>query len=97
MNINNINDFLNFKDLEVNKIEKKTNGNFGEMLENSLKQVNKIQIDSENMKKELALGKVDNLHDVSIASEKANIALQVTMSVRGKVVEAYKEIMRIQI
>lgn len=97
MNVNNINDFLNFKDLEVNKTDRESNGKFGEMLENSLKQVNKMQIDSENMKKELALGEIDNLHDVSIASEKANIALQVTMSVRGKVVEAYKEIMRIQI
>ena len=40
---------------------------------------------------------MDNLHDITIAAEKANIALQLTLSIRNKIVEAYKEIMRIQI
>lgn len=98
MQINNINDFLGFKDLEVDKDKNKIGNNeFGNMLKNTIKEVNDLQIESEDMKKKLAIGEVDNLHDVSIISEKANIALQVTMAIRSKMVEAYKEIMRIQV
>lgn len=97
MNINKINDFLNFKDLDLEKTSGKNEANFGQLLKSSLEEVNNMQLESEEYKRKLAIGEIDNLHDVSIMSEKANIALQVTMSIRGKIVEAYKEIMRIQI
>lgn len=98
MQINKINNFLNFNDEKNNKpIEIKNKDNFGEYLKNAVNEVNNMQIDSDNYKKMLAVGEVDNLHDLSIASEKANVSLQVIMSVRNKIVEAYKEILRIQI
>jgi len=45
----------------------------------------------------MALGENVELHDVMIASQKASITLQATMEVRNKVVEAYQEIMRMQV
>lgn len=80
-------------------IDSKNNGilDFGDYLKNALDKVNQLQVDSDNYKKMLAVGELDNLHDVMIASEKANIALQLTMSIRNKVVDAYREIMRMQI
>lgn len=98
MELNKINNLLNFNDYGEKKIiENKSKDNFGEFLTNAVKEVNQMQIDSDESKKLLAVGEVDNLHDISIAAEKANISLQVTMSIRNKIVEAYKEIMRIQI
>lgn len=44
-----------------------------------------------------ALGQSDNTHDLLIAQQKANIALQYTVSVRDKMIAAYKEIMQMQI
>lgn len=70
---------------------------FSHMLENALNRVNQLQVESEKHKMLLSIGEVDNLHDVTIAAEKANIALQLTLSIRNKIVEAYQEIMRMQI
>lgn len=45
----------------------------------------------------LAVGEVTDIHQVMIAAEKANIALQLTISIRNQVIEAYQEIGRMQI
>jgi flagellar hook-basal body complex protein FliE len=79
------------------KSERKNETSFGDYLKNSIDEVNRLQVESQNYKNLLAIGEVDNLHDVMIAAEKANIALQLTMSIRNKVVDAYREIMRMQI
>jgi flagellar hook-basal body complex protein FliE len=52
--------------------------------------------DSEKMTQDFVLGRVENLHDVMIAAEKAKTAMNLTLEVRGKVLESYKEIMRMQ-
>ena len=98
MELNKISDFLNFVDYDqkkINSIDSKVD--FGDILTNAMQDVNRMQIESDENKELLAIGELDNLHDLTIAAEKANISLQVTMSIRSKIVEAYKEIMRIQI
>ncbi|MBU5254749.1 flagellar hook-basal body complex protein FliE [Tissierella praeacuta] len=100
MNINKINGYekvLNFDKNSTKIVESNDKNNFGDLLTKALNQVNQLQLESDEYKQMLVLGQVDNLHDVSIATEKANVALQITMSIRNKVVEAYREIMRIQI
>lgn len=76
---------------------KKETIKFGKLLKDALNNVNQLQREKEEYKKLLITGEVDNLHDVTIAAEKANVALQLTLGIRNKVVEAYKEIMRMQI
>lgn len=70
---------------------------FGEYLKNSIEEVNDIQIEAERQTTLLATGQAENVHDVTIAASKAKISLDLTMAVRNKVVEAYKEIMRMQV
>lgn len=43
------------------------------------------------------LGETDNTHDLMIAEQKANIALQYTVAIRDKALEAYQQIMQMQI
>lgn len=43
-----------------------------------------------------ALGLSDNAHDLQIAQQKANIAIQYTVAIRNNVVDAYKQIMNLQ-
>jgi flagellar hook-basal body complex protein FliE len=43
---------------------------------------------------ELVTGTLDNLHTATIAAEKAEIMLNLTVQVRNRVVEAYQEVMR---
>lgn len=52
---------------------------------------------AENEEIKLAMGETDNTHDLTIALSKASTALQYTVAVRDKILEAYKELMQIQI
>ncbi|MGB4266344.1 MAG: flagellar hook-basal body complex protein FliE, partial [Limnochordia bacterium] len=44
----------------------------------------------------LAKGEID-VHNAVIMAEKANLALQLTIAIRNKIIEAYQEIMRMQV
>lgn len=46
---------------------------------------------------DFALGKMTNTHELGVYQQQANIALQFTVAVRDKALEAYKEIMNMQI
>mgnify|MGYP006302761411 CR=1 FL=1 len=70
---------------------------FVDMLKDNIDNTNDLINQSEELSKDFALGKIDNIHEVTIASEKASVALNLTLAVQSKVVDAYKEIMRMQI
>ncbi|MFY9329872.1 MAG: flagellar hook-basal body complex protein FliE [Georgfuchsia sp.] len=71
---------------------------FGDLLKNSLDQVNGSQQNAERLARDFELGSSSvNLHEVMIATAKANIAFQATVQVRNKVVSAYHDIMSMQL
>ncbi|WP_077211517.1 flagellar hook-basal body complex protein FliE [Bacillus dakarensis] len=70
---------------------------FASVLKESIEKVNEAQIQSDKMTEKLARGENVDLHSVMIASQKASISLQATMEIRNKVVEAYQEVMRMQV
>jgi flagellar hook-basal body complex protein FliE len=70
---------------------------FQKLFENALKETNSLQSESNRLTEEFAAGRTDNIHEVMIAGEKANIALQFVLQVRNKILDAYTEIMRMQI
>ncbi len=70
---------------------------FSAYLISAVNQVNSLQIESQTLGNELAAGRTDSIHQVMIAGEKADIALQFTMQIRNKILDAYNEIMRMQI
>lgn len=53
--------------------------------------------DAENEEIKFALGETENTHDLTIALQKASTALQYTVAIRDKLLEAYREIMNMQI
>ncbi|MCM1120324.1 MAG: flagellar hook-basal body complex protein FliE [bacterium] len=63
----------------------------------NLKTTNSYLSDSENEKIKFALGETENAHDMMIAMQKASDALQYTVAVRDKLLEAYNQIMQMQI
>ncbi len=73
------------------------NVTFGQLLTNALGDVNKVQLDAKQASIDLAAGKIQDVSEAVIATEKASIALQLTMQVRNKVLDAYQEIMRMQV
>ncbi|MBR4328631.1 MAG: flagellar hook-basal body complex protein FliE, partial [Candidatus Riflebacteria bacterium] len=69
-------------------------GLFLDKLETAIGEVDALGKESDKLTQDAVLGRVENLHDVMIAAEKAKTAMNLTIEVRGKVIEAYKEIMR---
>ena len=70
------------------------------MLDSAIKnisQTNAYLSDAENEKIRFALGEVDNTHDMTIAMQKASEALPYTVAVRDKFLEAYRELVQMQI
>jgi flagellar hook-basal body complex protein FliE len=70
---------------------------FSSVLSESLQKVNGLQKDAELMTNKLITGEVNDVHQVMIATQKASIALQLTVEVRNKVIESYQEMMRMQV
>ncbi|OCA83840.1 flagellar hook-basal body complex protein FliE [Pseudobacillus wudalianchiensis] len=70
--------------------------NFAHFLKESLNQVSQAEAQSNNLTNKLIRGEDVDLHQVLIAGQKASIAMQLTMEVRNKAVEAYQEVMRMQ-
>ena len=70
---------------------------FGEFLQDSIGKVNALQQDANVQMEKLASGESQNLHETLLAVEKADIAFRTMNQVRSKVLDAYREIMKMQI
>ena len=62
-----------------------------------IKDTNSLQEAASAEEVAFALGETDNTHDLMIAEQKANIALQYTVAVRDRLLESYNTIMNLQI
>ena len=70
---------------------------FGEFLTDALKKTNELELESERLKAALAAGRIEDISQVVVASQKAEIALQLTLQLRNRATQAYQEIMRMQV
>jgi flagellar hook-basal body complex protein FliE len=70
---------------------------FSDYLKKALNSTNDLLVNSEKLADDFAAGRTDNIHDVTLAAEKADVALQFTLQIRNKIMDAYSEIMRMQI
>jgi flagellar hook-basal body complex protein FliE len=69
---------------------------FSDMLSKSLVEVNSMQVEANKAIQKLASGQTKNIHETMLAVENAEMAFKTMNQVRMKVIEAYKEIMRMQ-
>lgn len=72
-------------------------GSFAALLGDAITRVQQVQNDAELEMRKLLAGEPVELHRIMLASEQAGLASDLMMAVRNKVVDAYQEIMRIQI
>ena len=66
-------------------------------LMNAVGETNALQNQAEAAEIQFALGQSDNTHDLLVAQTKANVSLQYTVAVRDRLIEAYQQIMQMQI
>ena len=69
---------------------------FGDVLADSIREVNRMQVEADSAIEKLATGQIKDVSEVVSAVEKADLAFSTLMQVRNKLVDAYQEIMRIR-
>jgi flagellar hook-basal body complex protein FliE len=87
----------NIKLLDNSTKEEKSTVSFGEMLNNQLKNLQELQSTADDLTTKMVTGEVQDLSKVMIATEEANIALQMTVQIRNKVIDAYQEVSKMQL
>ncbi|MGI6561649.1 MAG: flagellar hook-basal body complex protein FliE [Clostridia bacterium] len=74
-----------------------SSGEFKSFLDQALEEVNRTEKAEQEMGLSLTTGEINNLHSIMISAEKADITLSLALQIRNKVIEAYENIMRMQI
>jgi flagellar hook-basal body complex protein FliE len=69
----------------------------GETFQNVLNGLNESQMQADGLVQQMAAGENVDLHDVMIALEENDINFKVAMGIRDKLVDAYREVMRMQV
>jgi flagellar hook-basal body complex protein FliE len=69
---------------------------FADFLKDSLNDVMKTETESNMMTNKMIRGENVDIHQVMTAAQKSGITMQLTIEMRNKAVEAYQEIMRMQ-
>ncbi|GIP33063.1 flagellar hook-basal body complex protein FliE [Paenibacillus sp. J2TS4] len=70
---------------------------FDQFLRGAIADLNQQQHQVEGLNEQFIKGEVNDVHQLMIASAKAELGLQLTVQVRNKVVEAYQDVMRMQL
>ena len=70
---------------------------FSDRISGGLQELNGQLLSTQGDLQRLAVGDVSNLHEVMVRLEEGRIALQLALQVRNRVLEAYQDVMRMQI
>ncbi|MFW6309129.1 MAG: flagellar hook-basal body complex protein FliE [bacterium] len=83
---------------DSNKQQKSdSSASFSQLLRKNIDGVNQLNKKADNLSESFALGEIDNVHEVTVATEKAKTALNLTSAVQNKVVDSYEKIMQMQV
>lgn len=97
MRIDAINPALKELAKQAPNLEQEKSEGFGKMLMDVIKEVNAAQTEAGNMKDSFMSGQQVELHELMISMERAGTAMELTLQVRNKLLEAYQEISRMQV
>ena len=90
-------DSLQTPGISSKQVDKSESISFGQVLKQSLNDVNKLQNEADQAIDALATGQQQDIHNTMIAMEKADVAFRLIMQIRNKVITAYETIMRMQV
>ncbi len=70
---------------------------FGKLFTDLVSRLSTLQTEADRLAQGLAAGEPVDIHEVMLALEKANLGVQLALQLRNKVIEAYQEVMRLQV
>ncbi len=97
MKVNNFKALNIYQNIETKGKSSNSEEGFLKFLENKVKEVDHSQKEAKAMLESLAKGEDVSLSDVAITLSKAGIEMKLLVRIRNKILEAYQEIMRMQI
>lgn len=77
-------------------VDSSSNGEFGDVLKNAINQVSSLEGTAQQQVGTLMQGGNADMSKVMISVEKADVAFQLMMQVRNKIVTAYQDIEKMQ-
>ena len=85
--------------LRIDEPAKKPGGasDFHQTLKTLVQDVDQMQKTAEESSRRLMTGEVEDVHQVMVAMEEAQTSFQLMMEIRTKILDAYKEVMRMQV
>jgi flagellar hook-basal body complex protein FliE len=81
----------------ANKSAATTSGDFGSKVVDALQNLDNVQKNADSLALQAATGNLNDIHDYMIAATEASTQTQFTVAVRNKAVEAFNDIMRMQV
>ncbi|HEX7098651.1 MAG TPA: flagellar hook-basal body complex protein FliE [Acidimicrobiia bacterium] len=83
--------------IAFDRVEQKPAPGFEEGLGNALQSLSDAEKYADAVATDIATGGSSSVHDLMIATSKASLSLELAVQVRNRALEAYQEIMRMQI
>ena len=90
-------DGLNLDDIDFKGLVQESPESFGEFLASSMAKVNQMQQNANVAMQKLATGKSEDVAATMLMVEEASIAFKTMNQIRMKVIDAYKEVMKMQV
>jgi len=97
MPINGLGGLPNIARPDTNAQAAPQEGHFASLVKQYVDNTNTQQLDASKAAVDLATGKNQNISDTMLALQQADVSFQMMLSVRNKLVEAYREVMRMQV
>jgi len=79
------------------KVKEAQGSGFGDILQESIKAVNQKAQEAQALSEGLVSGQHSNIHETMIAMEESGVSFRMLAKVQGKVIDAYRELMRLQL
>jgi flagellar hook-basal body complex protein FliE len=70
---------------------------FSLVMRDAIKEINHLQTNADEAIAKVQLGNTANIHEAMVALEQASISFRALMQVRNKILDAYQEVMRMQV
>lgn len=97
MRVNELNSELGLANsVAREKIQEDPERSFAGDLKAMVGEVNGLQNDAEQAMQKAAVGGAENIHETMLQVEEANLSMRLMLKVRGKALDAYQQIMRMQ-
>ncbi len=93
LNSANIISQMKIKNTQSKKVEQ----NFADILKEGLGEANSLKLESNKKTQNFLMGKTDNIHEVMIAAQKAEVSISFVTEVRNRILDAYQEFSRMQV